>query len=238
MINSSMTVREIATNLPQATRVLEKLKIDYCCGGEQHLGEACAAAGVKMETLEQMLRETAFAAPSEKPDFQNLTLTELISYILDTHHVFTRNEMARLDLLMAKVVAAHGENHSELLAMSTLLRQLFDDLTPHMFKEEQILFPFLVELEQSSLHGRPAPFAPFGTLNNPIRMMLMEHDTAGEIVRELRKLSSNYAVPVDACASYRTLYQSLEAFERDLHQHIHLENNILFPKALILEQSN
>ena len=235
MIKSNMKVREVALNLPQATRVLEKLKIDYCCGGDRHLGEACAAAGVELKTLEQLLEETDTYVPSATPDFQQLTLAELIVYIRDKHHTFTKNEMARLELLSANVVAAHGENHSELLSIRNLLRQLFDELTRHMFKEEQILFPFVVELEQSVLQQRPVPMPPFGTVNNPIHMMMMEHDAAGDFLRELRKLSSDYAVPPDACISYQTLYQALEAFEQDLHQHIHLENNILFPKAIALE---
>ena len=234
MINATMKVREVANSLPQAARVLEKLKIDYCCDGERALGEACADAGVDMATLEQMLAETA-AVQSETPDFQSLSLTDLIAHIIDNHHVFTTNEMARLELLTAKVLTAHGENHPELLAVRSLVRQLFDDLTQHMFKEEQILFPFVIQLEQAASQHRPAPFAPFGTVNNPIRMMLMEHDTAGEILRELRRLTSDYQVPNDACMSYQTLYQSLEALERDLHQHIHLENNILFPQAIALE---
>lgn len=235
MISSTMKVRDVAINSPQATRVLEKLKIDYCCGGDRQLGEACATAGVELKTLEQMLEETDNAVKDVPPDFQRLSLSELIKHILDKHHVYTKDEMARLEALTTKVVGAHGENHSELLAVKTLLRQLFDDLTQHMFKEEQILFPFILELEQSLLQNRPAPFAPFGTVDNPIRMMTMEHDTAGEILRELRKLTSDYAVPADGCMSYQTLYQALEAFEHDLHQHIHLENNILFPKAIAME---
>lgn len=235
MINSTMKVRDVAVNSPQATRVLEKLKIDYCCGGDRPLGEACANAGVELERLEQMLEETDNTVKDARLDFQSLSLAELITYILDKHHVFTKNEMARLEALITKVVGAHGGNHSELLAVKTLLKQLFDELTQHMFKEEQILFPFVVELEQSLRQNRPTPFAPFGTVNNPIRMMMMEHDTAGEILRELRKLTSDYAVPADGCISYQTLYSALEGFEQDLHQHIHLENNILFPKAIAFE---
>ena len=104
-----------------------------------------------------------------------------------------------------------------------------------MFKEEQILFPYIVEMEEASTQKRPAPFVPFGTVKNPVRMMMMEHDTVGDILRELRALSSDYRVPADGCISYQTLYQALEAFEKDLHQHIHLENNILFPRAIELE---
>jgi len=236
MISSSMKVRDVAINSPHATRIFEKLKIDYCCGGDRQLGEACATAGVELEALEQMLQETGTLVNDCRPDFQKLSAAQLIKYILDTHHVFTKTEMARLDALSTKVVAVHGENHYELLAVKTLLRQLCDDLTQHMFKEEQVLFPFIVKMEQSRLQDRLAPFAPFGTVNNPIRMMMKEHDTAGEILRELRLLTSDFTVPADGCISYQTLYQALEAFEQDLHQHIHLENNILFPQAVALEQ--
>lgn len=106
-----------------------------------------------------------------------------------------------------------------------------------MFKEEQILFPYVLELEKSQQKNRRAPFAPFGTVNNPIRMMMIEHDTAGDVLRQLRKLTTDYKVPADACVSFKTLYEALEAFEQDLHQHIHLENNLLFPKAVALEEA-
>jgi regulator of cell morphogenesis and NO signaling len=144
--------------------------------------------------------------------------------------------MERLQSLAGKVLAAHGSNHPELVHLDELFARLCADLKPHMFKEEQILFPYIVAMTEAAGQKRAAPFAPFGTVNNPIRMMMMEHDTAGEILREMRALTSDYKVPPDACISYQTLYQALENFEKDLHQHIHLENNILFPKALELEK--
>ena len=238
LLDPNKTVRELAVALPNATRVFEKTKIDYCCGGDQLLGDACAKAGVDLQVLEQMLQTSVEPAAAAARDFQQMTLAELTTYILDKHHVYTREEMDRLEALVAKVVGAHGANHAELLTIRDLLQQLFAELKGHMFKEEQILFPFVVEMEQSILQNRPKGFAPFGTVNNPIRMMMFEHDNAGEILRELRKLSANYTTPVDACVSYQTFYQALEAFEQDLHQHIHLENNILFPKAIALEASN
>ena len=143
--------------------------------------------------------------------------------------------MVRLQALADKVLSVHGGNHPELIHLDELVLRLCADLKPHMFKEEQVLFPYIVAMTQAAGQNRPAPFAPFGTVNNPIRMMMREHDTAGEILRELRVLTSDYKVPADACISYQTLYQALENFEKDLHQHIHLENNILFPKALKLE---
>jgi len=236
-ISSTMKVRDVVLELPQATRVFEKLKIDYCCGGDTPLGEACATAGVEVGNLERMLEEVGQAEVQGKGslDSQKATLTELVGHILDKHHVYTKEEMARLEPLIEKVISAHGENHPELRGVGGLFQQLCADLRPHMLKEEQILFPYILEMERSAVENRPAPFPPFGTVRNPVRMMMMEHDTVGDILRELRALSLNYAIPTDGCISYQTLYQALEAFEQDLHQHIHLENNILFPRAIEME---
>jgi regulator of cell morphogenesis and NO signaling len=237
-ITSTTKVRDVALELPQSTRLFEKFKIDYCCGGDQPLAAACASAGVDLQNVLALIQQIKQAphAGNGTLDLQKATVSELIGYILDKHHVFTKEEMARLEPLADKVVGAHGENHSELLALRDLMRQLFEDLRPHMFKEEQILFPFIIALDSAREQNRAAPFAPFGTVNNPIRMMLMEHDTAGELLREMRKLSSDYRVPADACVSFKTFYEALEGFEQDLHQHIHLENNLLFPKAIELEE--
>ena len=237
MITTDMTVRDVAMELPQSTRLFEKLKIDYCCGGSKPLAEACASAGLDVDNVLELLAQTtqSSATNGDSVAFQNLSVTELITHILDTHHVFTKSEMARLQSLADKVLSAHGGNHPELIHLDELLTQLCADLKPHMFKEEQVLFPYIVALATAVDQNRAIPFAPFGTVNNPIRMMMREHDTAGQILRELRVLTSDYKVPADACLSYQTLYQALENFEKDLHQHIHLENNILFPKALELE---
>ena len=235
--SSTMKVRDVALEFPQATRVLVRLNIDYCCGGDRPVGEACSLAGVEVESLEQMLTEAAQSQAGEDSagDLQSLTLTGLINHILEKHHVYTKDEMTRLTALFDKVIGVHGANHTELKKMGGLFQQLCADLAPHMFKEEQILFPYIVEMENAVLNGRPMPPSCFGTVSNPIRMMMMEHDIAGDLLRELRLVSSDYKVPADSCFSYRTLYQALEAFEKDLHQHIHLENNILFPRATEME---
>ena len=234
IITATKTVGEIAVQLPQSTRVFERMKIDYCCGGGIALNAACEAAGVNLDTLVQMLEATTTQKANDIINLQSATLTELIAYILDKHHVYTKDEMARLEPLAAKVVSAHGENHAELQVVRDLMQQLFADLKPHMFKEERILFPYILELEKARAQNQPAPSVRFGMINNPIRMMMMEHDSAGDILRELRKVSADYRVPDDACISYKTFYAALEAFEQDLHQHIHLENNLLFPKAAAL----
>ena len=237
MINSETTVREVALQVPASTRVFERLKIDYCCGGNQPLAQACASAGVDVDTVMEMLTEVTESKPEDTPDLHNITLPRLINHILDTHHVFTKSEIDRLEALTAKVISAHGENHPELIRLGELFNQLCDDLKPHMFKEEQILFPYVLAMTSAADRSQRAPFAPFGTVNNPVRMMMTEHDTAGQILRELRALTSDYKVPPDACISYQTLYEALENFEKDLHQHIHLENNVLFPKAIDLENA-
>ena len=230
------TIREYAVGTPNATRVFEKLKIDYCCGGGRSLGDACAAAGVGVEEVERLLEQAHSFAGDTPAGLPSGTLSELIDYILEKHHTFTRDEMERITALADKVASRHGGNHPELHGVRTLFLKLCDDLRPHMFKEEMVLFPYVRQLEQAAAAGRPAPFAPFGTVGNPVRMMMFEHDTAGDILRELRAAACDYAAPDDACISYRTLYEALEGFEKDLHRHIHLENNVLFPRAVELEK--
>ena len=232
------TVREYATETPNATRVFEKFKIDYCCGGGRPLGEACAAAGVEVGEVARLLEQAAGTAAETPPGVKSGTLSELIDYILDKHHAFTKEEMERITALAAKVSSKHGENHPELPGVLALFLRLCDDLRPHMFKEEMVLFPYVKQLEQARAEGGSAPFAPFGTVGNPVRMMMTEHDTAGDILRELRAATSDYTPPADGCISYQTLYRALEEFEQDLHQHIHLENNVLFPRAVELEESS
>lgn len=237
MINSATTVREVAVKIPESTRLFETLKIDYCCGGNRPLTEACESAGVEVNNVMAMLAILSNADKAGKNviEFQNLSLTELITHILDTHHVFTKSEMERIGALVEKVTNAHGVNHPELFKVGELFQRLCADLQPHMFKEERVLFPYIAALEQATSSDQQRPFAPFGTVNNPIRMMTTEHETAGSILHELRAVTSDYRVPPDACMSYQTLYQALPDFEKDLYQHIHLENNILFPKAVELE---
>lgn len=239
MLNATKTVKDIAIEVPGATRLFEKLGIDYCCGGGKTLSDACAASGLTLEEVTTSLARIS-ASPLAGEDasrFQRMSLTELINHILETHHVFTRDELNRIEALLAKVCAVHGQNHPELGRLAQLFRDLKNDLEPHMFKEEMVLFPYVIALDRAAQAGEPAPPPPFGTVRNPIRMMMLEHDTAGDLLRELRRVASDYAVPPGVCISYETLYGALQGLERDLHQHIHLENNLLFPRAVELELS-
>jgi regulator of cell morphogenesis and NO signaling len=234
-LNDTKTVRDLALEVPGATRVFEKLKIDYCCGGGRSVNEACKAAGVRVDELTRMLEEAGAKQSDGERDFQAGPLADLIRHILDTHHVYTREESARIQALLDKVCSKHGERHPELLDVAALFRRLDADLQPHLFKEEQILFPYILRLEDAASRKSAPPFAPFGTVGNPVRMMMFEHDTAGELLRGLRAAALDFRAPEDACTSFRTLYTALEDFEKDLHRHIHLENNVLFPRAVELE---
>jgi regulator of cell morphogenesis and NO signaling len=235
--NDTKTVREIAIEVPGATRVFEKMGIDYCCGGANPLSEACLSAGVTVrevaESLEQFQATNQAMAGSK--DWQSESLASLITHIYDKHHVFTREEMARIEPLLAKVCSVYGEARPELLQIQALFAELRRELLLHMMKEENILFPYITQLEAAVSAGRPAPVPMFGTVRNPVRMMMTEHDGAGDVLRRIRRLSNDFNPPADACVTYRTLYGALEELERDLHQHIHLENNILFPGSVKLE---
>jgi regulator of cell morphogenesis and NO signaling len=230
------TVADLAVEIPGATRVLENLGIDYCCGGKRSLVDACAAVGISVEDVAKSL-ETANGphAQFEEPNFLTATLAELVDHIVEKHHVFTKTEMARLNALLDKVHSVHGQNHPELEKIRLVFRTLSAELDPHMMKEERVLFPFIVGMEAAVFTSRPIQVPPFGTVANPVRMMMMEHEGAGELVKQMREASADYTVPADACISYQTLYQALDAFEKDLHQHIHLENNVLFPRAIEIE---
>jgi len=234
------TVREIAVENPAATRVFEKFGIDYCCGGSQPFEQACAKAGVEAEEVLDSIEieeETARAA-RQVHDWQGEPLSNLVAHIKDTHHKYTREEIARLGTLLEKVCAVHGKNHPELYEIQTTFSGLSQELTMHMMKEEMMLFPYIVRMEEAVIQKEPVLPAPFGTVQNPVAMMEHEHDSAGNALRAMRKASNNFLAPADACVSYQTLYKALDAFEADLHQHIHLENNMLFPRAIAMERSH
>jgi regulator of cell morphogenesis and NO signaling len=228
VMTNANTIGELAVAMPEAIPVLERLGIDYCCHGEQRVQSACSAAGITADELLQLIG-TAEKAP-EGRTWETEAIGGLIHYIVDTHHVYTRQALQTLQKLAEKVRNAHGANHPELLVVERLVAELAAELIPHMLKEEQVLFPFVEKLERGNA---PVPF--FGTVQNPIRMMMLEHETAGEKLLELRSLTMDYELPAEACTSYKALFARLIELEADLHQHIHLENNILFPRALDLE---
>ena len=233
---TTKTVGEIAAEMPAQLANSKSLESITAAAeaalwpgvrGSQHPGgPGSCAAGSKRS-------RRATAIPIK--DWQKQLLADLIVHITTTHHVFVREESPRIEALAAKVVSVHGKNHPELLQVQQIFSVLAEELRVHLMKEEQMLFPYISLMEGSSLAGEPAPPAVFGTVANPVRMMMQEHDGAGDALRSLRPVTSDYTVPEDACISYRTLYEALDGYEADLHQHIHLENNILFPRAVAME---
>jgi regulator of cell morphogenesis and NO signaling len=177
-------------------------------------------------------------ATTNRTNWQAAPLADLITHIKNTHHQYTRQEIARLGPLFDKVCSVHGNNHPELLQLRETFRGLAQELTTHLMKEEMVLFPYIERMEESVLQKEPILPPPFGTVQNPVAMMEHEHDSAGNALRTLRATSNGYTAPPDGCVSYQTLYKTLAEFEADLHQHIHLENNILFPQAIALEKGN
>lgn len=223
----SQRITDIVRTAPATARAFERLGIDYCCRGAEALGEACERANVPLERALVELTEAARGRTARGiPD----SVEGLIVRIVDEHHAFTRAELERLEPLCAKVVRVHGEKRPELCRVAELFVRLRDNLLPHMFKEERVLFPAI----RSLATGAPAAF-PFGSIESPLAVMDAEHNEVGALLEELSAITQRYAPPEGACSSYRALYAGLADLQRDLHEHVHLENHVLFPLARELQ---
>jgi len=237
MTATTQTVRDIALENPASIRIFEELGIDYCCGGRKPLAEACAAKNLVVDDVVAALERVAFAPEPTTQDWTTAPLGRLASHIVSTHHAYVRRELPRLAELAAKVVRRHGDTKPELPVIQSRLAELDAELTQHCAKEEVVLFPYVSKFEVAVTEGSPTPRGCFGTVANPIAMMTQEHDAAGALLAEIRELSQNFAPPEGACPTFHAFYNGLHEFELDLHQHIHLENNILFPRAIAMEAS-
>ena len=233
VITEEKTVGELAAQVPGAARVFEKYHIDYCCGGKHPVGSACKERGIALQTLADEL-EHAVTPKAEKNelDWNTASLRDLIGHILLRHHAYLRSEFPRIAELFAKVISAHGERQPVLFQIREIFTALREELESHMMKEELILFPAIGKLEGASARGVRAPMC---SIEHPVARMEHEHEVAGRAVAEMRQLTRDYAIPVEACNAYRALFAALVELESDLHRHIHLENNILFPRAAKLE---
>ena len=229
-IDLSTPVGELVAGNPELVRVFEELKIDYCCQGNRRLEDACEQRKLDPHHVLRILNDSE-GPPPDTRNWAAAPLSELCDHIEQTHHAYLRRELPRLALLIAKVAEVHGRRHLELQKVTSVFEELQDELIPHMMKEEQILFPAIRQLEAAS---QPLVL-PFGTVQNPIRMMEHEHDVAGNALDRLHKLTNGYQIPRDACNTYCAMLQGLHELQLDLHQHIHKENNILFPRAAAQE---
>jgi regulator of cell morphogenesis and NO signaling len=234
-LHSNSKVGEIAAASMAAVRVFEDFGIDYCCGGEHSIKEACQSGGVDPEALLQAVRDTMLSAAPGTRNWSAEPLAALIGHVVSVHHEYLKLELPRIQKRLEVVYATHRERDAATLApLPGIFFLMKNELELHMHKEERMLFPAIEELERTAKGGSLPP-SPFGNLANPIRVMLAEHESAGASLEQIRAITKNYQLPSYACETYRALFKGFETLERDLHMHIHLENNILFPRALALQ---
>lgn len=229
------TVGDFVRQKPARARVFESLKIDYCCGGKISLARACEKRGINLDVvLEAISQNDAQADASTLVDVDKMKLTELADHIEATHHAYLREELPRLDFMTEKVSRVHGDKDKRLFRMREAFVSLKAELEPHMMKEEKILFPIVRQLEASSERQQNH----CSSIANPIRQMEHEHDHASNALAILNESTDGYTPPEWACNTYRAMLDSLAKFEADMHQHIHKENNVLFPKAIQFEHAS
>lgn len=228
-IDAAMTLAELVDAHPALARELERRGLDYCCGGQRSLAEAIAAAGLDVAPTIDELAAAGDASPPAP--WATMNAAELVDHLEQTHHRYLWDELARVSILIDKILAVHGTRHPELHEIADCFADLRVDLEPHMLKEERVLFPMIRELVNST----QAPAFHCGTLRNPIGVMLREHEAVGELLAEMRRLTNDYTPPPDGCASYRMCFAALEELEADTHLHVHKENNVLFPLVVRLE---
>jgi regulator of cell morphogenesis and NO signaling len=237
----TQTVREIALQQPTSIRVFERFGIDYCCGGNHPLTDICDQAHLDLAAVLLALDDAAGHSPLPSVDWAQASLELLCAHILTAHHGYVRRELPRLLQLAEKVSARHGSAHAELTAIDAALSLLELDLNDHFPKEESLIFPYIVTLERSidrSHHaGENVPASFCGFLATPLAIIAAEHDEATALLEQLRQLTQNFTPPPTACPSYRALYDGLRELDDDLRQHIGLEREILFPRAILLEAS-
>ena len=229
-----ISIAEIVNRNPGSVKIFERFKIDYCCNGKLNFEEACRRASVSEEEVLVQLNDIVsdtLMAPIRPQDWP---LDFLANYIVQNHHTYVKKLIPEILFLSGKVSMAHGSRHPELSVIEQQFKVLSEDLEKHMYKEEVVLFPEVAMLVKQSSRKKKIEGIAF-RLKYPVEVMESDHENAGQILAKIRELSADYALPPDACNSYSLLYSRLKEFEEDLHLHIHLENNILFPKTLELE---
>lgn len=227
-IDPNQTVGSLVVERPARARVFERFGLDYCCGGKRSLSVACAGAGVALDEMLDELDRADEQPSLDEVDWSVRSMTELADHIEQTHHAFLREELPRLETLGKKVVQAHGERNPKWFRLAEVFRQFKAEMEHHMTKEERMLFPAIRAIE--SFGALPSHF-PFRTVHNPILIMLREHDDAGDAIAQMRELTDGFTPAPGDCNTVCALLDGLAAVERDTHQHVHKENNILFPRA-------
>ena len=235
---TELTIGQLVADDFRKAEVFKRFGIDFCCGGKEMLERSCTKKGIDVTAVKQALKELDEQLPKQfSQDYQNWDLDFLIDYITKTHHKYVNDALPILDEYSSKVARVHEGTHPEVAAIASLYQELASELRMHMDKEETILFPYIQQMAYAERHNQVLPASPFGMVKNPIEMMETEHDSAGGNMQAIRELSNEFNPPEEVCMTYKVLYAKLQEFENDLHQHVHLENNILFPRAIKLEIS-
>lgn len=232
---SKLTLSEIVTQDFKTAAVFEKYNLDFCCGGNKPVSVACKEKGLDSSVIIKELQSVE-SRNRNSDKYNDWSLDFLIDYIVNNHHSYVTRMIPVLASHTQKIASVHGENHPELIKAAAGFERVYKELRQHMMKEEQILFPFVKQLVNAKKNGKKTEGPYFGTVRNPIRMMEAEHQAAGDELYEIRNLTNNYFIPDDACNTYKATMQELKEFEEDLHKHVYLENYILFPKSIDLEQ--
>lgn len=233
---TQQTIGEMAATDFRKAEVFRKYGLDFCCRGKNTLEEACDRKGVDTAQVAAELEAIDNHVPQSDQNFTDWEADKLADYIVNTHHKYVTDSHPILHEFTAKVARVHGDKHPELLEVAHYFHEIAEELELHMQKEEHILFPYIKQLYKAKKAGVEIGRPPFGTIQNPIAMMEAEHISAGNITEKLKEITSDFTPPTDACNTYRVLYAKLDEYEKDLHKHIHLENNILFPMAIELEK--
>ncbi|WP_136481465.1 iron-sulfur cluster repair di-iron protein [Cognatitamlana onchidii] len=229
------TVAQVVANNIKTAHVFKKYGIDFCCGGGITIEKACEKNNQNYEQLKAELLQVDDAPKAY--DYNSWSLDFLLDHIVNIHHTYVEESIPLILQYSNKVAKVHGHHYSEVVKINSLFTEVANELAAHLKKEELILFPYVKKLLALQKSGTKLETPPFETVNNPIHMMETEHESAGDIFKTIAQLSNNYTPPEGACNTFRALYAKLEEFEQDLHQHVHLENNILHPKAIALENS-
>lgn len=233
----SLSVGQIVASDFNTATVFARLGIDFCCHGNVMFTEACRLKGLDPQKVEHQLDEICLTTVTGIPSFSEWPLDLLIDYVLKIHHRNIRTRGPQITALLNKVVNRHDEYHPELTEVSQLFRQALIDLENHLSKEEQVLFPYVYEMCEANYNDLCIEPFGCGTIQHPISVMEDEHSHEGELFERISELTGNFAAPDDACVSYRLVLEQLKQFRDALHEHIHLENNIIFPRAMAMEQT-
>lgn len=230
------TLAQIVTDNYKAAQVFEKYALDFCCKGKVALSKVCVDKHIEMDVIERELNDLDETNTDIISRFNAWQPSFLVDYIIENHHNYVKEAMDRLIFYTTKISRVHGDRHPELKIISVLFDEVVEELQAHMMKEEDILFPYIKRMDSTLHRDIRNEEDKFVNIENPLHIMEEEHETVGNLMSEIHKLSHNFTPPEDACNTYRVTYAELKEFEKDLHQHIHLENNILFPKARLMDR--